>query len=233
MLNGFNVGGIRFVDKTSVDVVLNTKKAIINDNFDISKEGNVYVLTSIIGKDKTYVVKNALITDLNYKVELYNKNIKTIKLNYNIENGDSGSPVIDKKGKIIGMITLKDKDEPNYGYALPIVDVLNQIKLMENGKNKINLGALMTNSTNVELLEEYNIKNIKAEGVVLLSVKKNYPLDVSGLKKGDIIVKFDDIQIKETNDLQKQIEKQKKNTEIEIEYYRNSNLKKTIIKLDK
>lgn len=211
---------------------LNTKKAQFKYNSILSKGDNVYVLTSALDKNKTYIIKNALISDFEEEIEFDNLKFKVIKLSYNIESGDSGSPVIDKTGKVIGMVTLKDKEVLNYGYALYINNVLNEIKNLEKKNNKINLGAIMTNSSNTKLLEEYDIKVPAIEGVTILSVKKNYPLDISKIKKGDIIVKFNNIEIKNVDDLKNELEKLAKNAIVNIEYYRDSELKKTMIKLN-
>ena len=50
----------------------------------------------------------------------------------------------------------------------------------------------MCNTTNEELLIDYQIEIIDIAGVVVLKVNESYPLEKSGLKKGDIITKFNE-----------------------------------------
>lgn len=229
---------INYDDKNDIAILavnksLDVKKATFDTSGKILESDEVYILTSFIGKDKSYIVKDAIISKLKEKINLNNQNLETLKLSYDIENGDSGSPVINKKGKVIGMIFLKDKDTLNYGYALPINHILNVVKKLEKGNNSLNLGALMTNSSNKKLLEEYKIKDISNKGVVILSLKKNYPLYNSGLEKGDIIVSLNNSVINNVDDLKNTLKEIEINQEVKISYYRNYELIHKTIKLDK
>ena len=213
---------------------LNVKKASFDFNVKLKNKEDVYVLTSFQNKDSSYIVKDAIVAKTNEKIKLDDKNFDVIKLSYNIENGDSGSPVINKNGKVIGMIFLRDKNVLHYGYAMPINFVMKQVKkLINNISNGLNLGALMTNSSNKELLKEYKIESPAFKGVVILSVKRNYPLYNSGIKKGDLIVSFDNQTIENVDDLQKSLEKHKIDDEVNIKYYRDGNLIESNIKLSK
>ena len=213
---------------------LNVKKANFDLKNKIKENEKVYVFTSFRGKNESYIVKDAVVTKVNKKIEINNKKISTIKLSYEVEKGDSGSPVISKKGKVIGMIFLKDKNVSNYGYAIPINKVLKNIEKLVNQKsNELSLGALMTNSTNTELLKEYNIDYPNNKGVIVLSLKKKYPLYNSGLEKGDLIVEFDNVLVEHIDMLQKQVNKHKKNDVVSIKYYRSNNLIETKLKLTK
>ena len=213
---------------------LNVKKASFDLDVKIKKGDKAYILTSFKDKGTSYVVKESKVVQTNLKIDLGIKEFTTIKLEYDVENGDSGSPVLNKKGKVIGMLFLKEKDDSNYGYAIPIEDVLIKVKeIINNKSNSLNLGALMTNSTNIELLREYNIDEKSQKGVVILSIKKNYPLYNSKLDVGDLIVEFDNKQVDEVTDLEKYLKKHKKNDEVSIKYYRNERLIETKVKLTK
>ena len=213
---------------------LNVKKASFDFSGKIKEKEDVYVLTSFQNSDSSYIVKDAIVAKTKEKIKLDERNFDVIKLSYNVENGDSGSPVINKKGKVIGMIFLRDKNVLHYGYAMPINFVMEQVKnLINNISNNLNLGALMANSSNKELLKEYKIEAPSSKGVVVLSVKENYPLYNSEIKKGDLIVSFDNQIIENIEDLQKTLEKHKINDEVNIKYYRDGNLIETNIKLNK
>ena len=198
---------------------LDIKKAIFEEYKKTIIDEDVYILTSSLGEDNTYIIKDAVFKSKE-KLKIDNKNINTFRINYNVEEGDSGSPVINKKGKVIAMMFLKNTQIKNIGYALPIFNVLDVAKKIEKSKDKITLGALMTNVTNIQLLKEYNIDKNIDKGVVILSIKNGYPISNSGLKKGDTIVEFNGEKITKISELKnaiKQIEGQKK---INIKYYR-------------
>ena len=216
----------------SIDSNLKVKKATFDINRKLINDEKVYILTSFIGSDKSYISKDATVKEADKKLKVNNTELSTIELKYDIEKGDSGSPLIDKNGKVIGMIFLKDKSKDNVGYALPISFIFENIENLDKKQENINLGAAMTSSTNKELLEEYDI-NVLKDGVVILSLKKDYPLFNAGLKKGDLIVKFNGANIKNIADLKNEIKKVKKNHTVKIEYYRNDKKVKTNIKLNK
>ena len=211
---------------------LNTKKAIFDEKAKLEKNEEVYILTSDIGNNKTYIIKDAIVESTKENIVLNDKTKNCIKLSYDIESGDSGSPVINKKGKVVGMIFLKDTSILHYGYAIPVSYVLKEIDNLKLKRNRINVGAMFTNSTNIELLNEYNISINNIEGVVILSLINGYPLYNAGLQKGDVITKFNNVEIINVNTLKEEIKKLNKNDIVNIEYYRNNNLTKTIIKLD-
>ena len=217
----------------SVSDKLEVKKATFDFKKKLEEKEEAYVLTSYVGKDLSYITKEVTIFSKNENIKLNNTIFSVIKIRGNVEKGDSGSALIDKRGKVIGMIFLKDKVKKHMGYALPINMVLKKVEILEKKVEGLNLGALMVSSQNKMLLEEYNISNIDRPGVIIISVKKNYPLYNSGLKKGDLIVKFNKKEINEIDDLKNEVKRLKLNDEVLIEYYRGNEFKKTSIKLAK
>ena len=159
-----------------VDEKLAVKKATFDLNKKLKKEDNVYIFTSYMDENNSYIIKEGTIFSEKENIKLNNISFNTIVINTNIEKGDSGSPLIDTKGKVIGMMFLKDKENENIGYALPIDFIFEKIEKLEKRNNNINLGALMTSSDNKSLIDEYGIELSDNKGVVLLSVKIDYPL---------------------------------------------------------
>ena len=216
-----------------VNEKLAVKKATFNLNKKLKKGEQVYILTSFMDENNSYIIKNGKILKERQNIKLDKILFNSIVINSDIEKGDSGSPLIDTKGKVIGMIFLKDKDKKHKGYALPINFVLKEVEKLETKKNNLNLGALMTSTDNKALIEEYSINVPEKLGVVILSIKKDYPLYNSGLKKGDLIVKFNNKEIKNIDDLKKEVQILKLNSKVLVEYYRNNKLEKVTIKLNK
>lgn len=112
-----------------------------------------------------------------------------------INPGNSGGPLLNKNNEVIGINVSGYRNADNIGYAVPI----NRFKLyeehMRTSKNKISFKPIIGGSyinTNQEILDLYKIND---EGILINSVYKNGPLDLAGIKKGDIITKFGDYQI--------------------------------------
>ena len=110
----------------------------------------------------------------------YDNNIKMVdllKINVKIDEGNSGSPVVDKNNNVIGMITMIDVNNSNYSFAIPINELMTKVKLLENyDYNRIDLGF--------EVLSNDN--DIK--GVIINKIYDDYYANISGLKVGDMVI---------------------------------------------
>ena len=112
-----------------------------------------------------------------------------------INEGNSGGPLINEKGKVIGINFSKIKTEQaeNVGYAIPI----NQFKTIKKRlkKRKISfapkLGAMFQNLNNDMRRFMRNTKKDCSEGFYIREVVKNGPLFKIGVNTGDILCNFD------------------------------------------
>ena len=108
-----------------------------------------------------------------------------------INPGNSGGPLLNNKNEVIGINVSVYRDADNIGYAVPI----NRFKLykndMLNSKEKISRKPIIGGeyiATNQEIFDFFKIK--KDEGILIKKVFKNGPLDLAGIKSGDILSKF-------------------------------------------
>ena len=132
-----------------------------------------------------------------------------MKLEYDIDYGDSGSAVINRENKVIGLLSVMDK-ETKEGYAIPICDVLDIAdRLSNNSLNRPNLRAQFTNS-------KTNIK-----GVIILNIYDNSLLSEINLQENDIITKINDINIENVSDFRNELYKYSIGDNISFEYYRD------------
>ena len=140
-----------------------------------------------------------------------------IKIKANVQEGDSGSPVIDKNKRVIGIITMVDISN-NYSYAIPTDVLIEKIESLEKGEiNRINLGIKASNST----------ENIN--GVILDEVFDGGLANLNGLKQGDIIVSINDNKVEDVSDFRYYLYKIKSNEKIKIGYYHNATLNEIVI----
>lgn len=63
--------------------------------------------------------KNSVVSGLVSRRETIG--IELLQLAMSIERGSSGEPVVDRKGNVIGVVTLKSSEQDNVGYAVPVV----------------------------------------------------------------------------------------------------------------
>ena len=118
-----------------------------------------------------------------------------------INPGNSGGPLLNSKKEVIGINVSGFTDAENIGYAVPI----NRFKLykndMLNSKDKISHKPIIGGeyvSTNQEILDFFKIKD---DGVLIKKVFKNGPLDIAGIKSGDILSKFGKFNVDKYGDI--------------------------------
>ena len=145
-----------------------------------------------------------------------------IQTDASINQGNSGGPLFDMNGDVIGINTaiLGREGSIGIGFAIPsnsAKKVINQ--LIEFGETKRGwLGVRIQNVTkeiaDVEKLD-------KPRGALVASVSKNSPSDKGGIKAGDIILEFNDILIKEMKELPRIVAQTEVGKTVEVKIWRN------------
>ena len=115
-----------------------------------------------------------------------------IQIDALIEPGNSGGPLVDSSGDVIGMDTAAasaDGATP-IGFALPINQVLQIANEIEQGKagHGIVVGVVAFLGVAGETV---SVQGSSATGVELEYVDPGSPADLAGIQEGDVIVAFD------------------------------------------
>jgi serine protease Do len=117
-----------------------------------------------------------------------------------INFGNSGGPLINVNGEVIGINTAIFRPAQNIGFAVP-VNTLKQILPQLRDKGKVTRGFLGINIVNVDS-DRAAAFNLKSEdGAFVESVEPGKPADKAGVKPGDTIIKVDSVPVKDTRDL--------------------------------
>lgn len=184
------------------------------------------------GKDRMVDVSlnNTSVTDYYMKV---------IQIDAAVNPGNSGGPLCDVSGKVIGIISLKivQSEVEGMGFAIPIQDAIKYASIIETGKEVtrpyIGIGML-------DLTDEYYLWQNRImipedveEGVAIISVEKNSPAAKAGLKKGDIIVKLGDTNVGSIAEFRYELYKYEVGNKVNISFYRNNKLQSVSITLGK
>ncbi len=111
-----------------------------------------------------------------------------------INCGNSGGPVVNKDGKVIGIATAAIPSAENIGYILPINDL--KIILYDLYKTKFfrkqKLGILY-NSTNAAQMKKLNGHIV--EGIYINTVLKDSIAEQTGIKEGDVLTQIEEYNI--------------------------------------
>ena len=219
----------KYSDIAILKVNKKLKPAIINEGSSLDDIYYFNINNDIIEKGSVVSLSNEIIINTTYGTSVYD----AIEIEGNIEEGNSGSPLLNNNDEVIGLISLKDVDKDT-AFALPIDYVMKIVNKIENHTlYRPNLGATFINTTNIEKLNEYAINTFGINGVVVLDIKEEYPIYVSGLYNGDIITKINDTIITDVSTLQKELYSHNFGEDIYIEYYREGISNIVVVNLNK
>lgn len=163
--------------------------------------------------------------------------VKVLQTDAAISPGNSGGPLVDLAGDVIGITSLKlvNEEVEGMGFAIPIEDAMDYVPYLEKGQTikRPMMGVQIVDLTNRYLLNRYGIKvdsNVSS-GVMLLKVSIGYPASLSGLRDGDIITKIDNEKITTTSEFKYYLYKHKVGDTVEVTYIRNGKEGKCKVKL--
>jgi serine protease Do len=151
-----------------------------------------------------------------------------IQTDASINQGNSGGPLFDMNGKVIGINTaiLGQSGSIGIGFSIPsnsakkVVDQLIEFGETKRGWLGVRIQIVTKEIAEVEKLDE-------PRGALVASVAKNSPSAKGGIKDGDIILEFNGTKIKEMSELPKIVAQTKVGKIVEVKIWRN---KKEIIK---
>lgn len=165
--------------------------------------------------------------------------MKVLQIDAAVNPGNSGGPLCDVSGNVIGVISLKivENTVEGMGFAIPIEDALKYANLIEQGGtiSRPYIGISM-----VDLTEEYYLWQNRIvipedveKGIAVVSVEKGSPAEKAGLKKGDIIVKIGDKETGSLAEFRYELYKHEVGEKIELSLYRNGKIQKVTVTLGK
>ncbi|MEX2948035.1 trypsin-like peptidase domain-containing protein [Staphylococcus warneri] len=170
----------------------------------------IIVVGNPLGVDFKESVSDGIVSGLDRHVPVdidkddsYDVLMKAFQINAPVNPGNSGGAVVDRDGKLIGIVSLKiDMDNvEGMGFAIPINDAQKIVDHLEKeGKIEYpNTGIKIKNVADIDDDERQSIKlpdSVK-NGIIVGEVKPNAPGDKSGLKKDDVIVELDGKRIED------------------------------------
>lgn len=183
--------------------------ATLGDSEDIKIGQTVYAVGNPVGFELQRTVTSGIISGTNRTIRVEGKDKKTymeslIQTDATINQGNSGGPLINRNGEIIGITTMKIVDAEGIGFAIPINIVKPIIKrLIETGNfEEPYLGIIGYDKEVIPYLSS----NINFEkGIYIAQIDLSGPLKNSNLYTGDIIEKIDNQEITTMNQLKEYI----------------------------
>ncbi len=152
-----------------------------------------------------------------------------IQTDASINSGNSGGPLFDMNGDVIGINTaiLGRSGNVGIGFSIPsnsakiVIDQLIKFGETKRGWLGVRIQDVTKEIAEIEKLDE-------PRGALVASVAVNSPSDKAGVKAGDIILEFDGEKIQEMKELPTIVAKTEVGKKVKVKIWRN---KKEIVKI--
>ena len=150
-----------------------------------------------------------------------------IQTDASINQGNSGGPLFNLKGEVIGINTAiiapGQSGSIGIGFAIPANAASNVIdQLIKFGETKRGWLGVRIQEVTKEIADVEKLK--KPQGALVASVGENSPADKAGIKAGDIILNFDGKKIDTMRTLPKVVASTKVGKSVELKIWRNKKL---------
>ncbi|MBR5512912.1 MAG: trypsin-like peptidase domain-containing protein [Ruminococcus sp.] len=187
---------------------------------------DVTAIGNPLGLDLMNTVTKGIVSGLNRNITINDKSMSLIQTDTAINSGNSGGPLINKYGQVIGINSSKmsssglgEASVEGICFAIPsnkVSDVVEDFMTYGYVKGKPQLGISCRDVTE-DIAEMYGMP----VGVYVIEVTEGSAAEKAGLKKSDIITAVDGVKVKTAEELTAQKNLHTAGDEIELTFMRN------------
>lgn len=198
------------------------KVAALGSSDDLRVGERAIAIGNALGYGQSVTV--GYISALDREVDAEGTTHRMIQTDAAINPGNSGGALLNSKGEVIGINSIKyaDTQVEGMGYAIPISKAIPIINDMMNKKvikeSEQGYLGIQGNSVTDEYVQGFNMP----KGVYVTKLIEDSPADKAGLMSGDIITKFDDREVSTMEELQSILSKREAGEEIQMVVQRNN-----------
>ena len=238
------VSGDEYYDVAVLKVNKNEIKKIatLGDSSKLELGDTVFTVGAPLGKEYMGTITKGIVSGVNRMVSVGLTNgsylMEVIQTDASINSGNSGGPICNIRGEVIGITSSKliGDGVEGMGFAIPINAVNDIIGSIESGTTieRPYLGVQLVDLTNTFALQYYYNITISSDvefGAVLSLVENGKPADKAGLKVGDVIIELDGKKVEDVSHFKYRLYKYKIGDKIKVKYYRNNKIEETTIEL--
>ena len=197
--------------------------AVFGKSSDILVGDTIYAVGNPLG-ELEFTMTTGTVTALDREIITDNtaSPISMFQIDAAVNSGNSGGPVYNTRGEVVGIVTAKSSGTgiEGIGFAIPADDAASiAADLMEKGyvSGKARLGIQMDVRYNASYANYYNLP----VGAYVYFVEPGSCAETAGIRSGDIITKLNDLDIENHEELSNAIKKSKAGDEAKITLYRS------------
>lgn len=216
------VGGDKVTDLAVIKVEKpNLLVAKMGKSKDLQVGEKAVAIGNPLGLEFAGSVTSGIVSALDRKITTDGTTYNLIQTDAAINPGNSGGALLNAKGEVIGINTIKigSTGVEGLGFAIPIDDAVPIVEeLIKSKKIKrpyIGIACFEVSESEAKL---YDLP----QGIMIESVEKASPADKAKLQKGDIITEVDSNTVKTMDDLNKIKYKKKVGDTLELKVFRQN-----------
>lgn len=209
----------------------------LGDSENIKIGDKVYAVGNPVGYELQSTMTSGIISGINRTIKLEDENKKTymeslIQTDATINQGNSGGPLVNQNGEVIGITTIKIEDAEGIGFAIPI-NIIKPIIQKLNQTGKFEEPYLGLSGYDKEAIP-YLSSNISFEiGIYVAEIDQTGPLKDAKILPGDILEKIDNQEIESMNKLKEYIYQKNIGDEVTLTIKRKKQTYEVKTKLEK
>ena len=219
------LGKDKFDDVALIKIDAQNLVPVTLGNSDALETGQtVFAIGNSLGRYQNTVTKG-VVSGLGRAVDESDLNIATISHNWiqtdaAINLGNSGGPLINLAGEVVGMDTLIDTAGSSLGFAIPInmvKDSVDQLKTFGKVSRPFLGVQFLTIDAKLQLSKNLSVK----DGALIGVVSDNSPASRAGLAVGDIVTAVNNVVLNQQNPLDAVIQKYQAGNQVILKVLRN------------
>lgn len=219
--------------------------AEIGASADLRLGDTVFAVGAPLDTEYYWSVTRGVVSGKDRMVEVSKQNsgssdyiMKVLQTDASINSGNSGGPLANANGEVIGITNMKlvSSGVEGIGFAIPIEDAIDYAEKIISGEGvkRPLLGLTMGNLTDRFALmsEGIFVDTELSAGVVVTAVSSGSPASQAKIKKGDIIIAMDENAVKNVANLRYYLYKHEVGDTIELTIERDKKVQKIKVKLN-
>ena len=240
-INATVLGGDEYSDIAvlTIDEKAVLQVAELGDSTALEVGDTLFTVGSPLGENYMGTVTKGILSGKNRSVDTGNFVMEVLQTDAAMNPGNSGGPLVNIAGQVIGVNSLKlVQDEiEGMGFAIPIELANSTAEKIEKGEKIVRplIGVQITELSNTYYLYQSGImidKSIK-EGIVVVSVQNDTPASVAGIKSGDVITELGGKKITSVSEFRSALYKYNVGDKVKMKYVRGTDEKEVTIHLNK
>lgn len=213
--------------------VKNLKAAVFGDSEKVRVGELAVAIGNPLGEQFASTVTAGVISALNRNVDVDEQRFQLLQTDAAISPGNSGGALVNSKGEVIGINSVKivDVDVEGLNFAIPS-NIVKPIvsSIIKNGKVIRPWLGILGGDVTPQVAEQYGLST--KSGILVSDLPQDSPAAKAGMQRGDVIISFNGEKLKDFADLRNKIEKFKIGDKVKVTVIRGKEQKTLNVTLE-